>query len=296
MPPQNLVPPPIQHHNWTTGLVYNTLMNLPIIPTTGGNRQIQGWCPPFSGLTYNSFGVPSNMNGLAFNGNAISSSATLIGGGAIAHSSNAAPVQVDPFCHLDLANFLPADTIKTIRSRGYIDFAKLLPANMEDLITETNTQQVTSIGGLCLQATTKKPVKTVEIDGIIKWVRTFSVWSFVFLDTHPNEAKGLFQYMAAMINGDKCYCWNILYNYDKNIRFDLSKDPFKHIGPCNVIRCQDVTGYVKVHPGKIFGFLPNSPVCSPHRHQRQVMRREEVRSAKATCHKFNAGNCTCKKC
>ena len=118
--------------------------------------------PTFFGMTCNGFGAPSNMNGLAFSGNAVSDSATLIGGGGIAHSSNTAPVQVDPFCHLDLANFLPADTIKTIRSRGYVDFAKLLPANMEDPVTETNTQQVTSTSRVCVQATTKNQSKQLK--------------------------------------------------------------------------------------------------------------------------------------
>ena len=116
----------------------------------------------------------------------------------------------------------------------------------------------------------------------------------MFLDTYANKAKGWFQYMAAMIISDKRYCWNILYNYDKNVRLDLSKDPFKCIGPHDVIRWQDVTGYVKVCLGNFFSFLPNSPVCSPHGCQWQVTRREEERSAKGTCHKFNAHNCTCK--
>ena len=45
-------PPPQPHRDiagklHSAGPVYNTLMDLPIIPNPGGQQQIQGWCPPF---------------------------------------------------------------------------------------------------------------------------------------------------------------------------------------------------------------------------------------------------------
>ena len=123
-------------------------MDLPVIPTPGGLRQIQGWCPPFSGITFNGITSLHGPNIVAFTGHNANNSTAVIGGdGTPVGSGNGHSVLSDPYCHLDLANFLPADIIKTIRSRGYVDFAKLLPANMEDPVAEVNTQQVASIGG-----------------------------------------------------------------------------------------------------------------------------------------------------
>ena len=133
--PQNLAPPPVQHHNWQNYPVYNTLMDLPVIPTPGGTRQIQGWFPFYG------YGQGNNLyNNL--NGANLTSPVTH----PLSHQG-APRVLPDPFGHLDLANFLPPDVIAKIRARQYVDFAKLLQANMEDPVAEVNTQQVANIGG-----------------------------------------------------------------------------------------------------------------------------------------------------
>ena len=97
---------------------------------------------------------------------------------------------------LDLANFLLSSTIQSIRTCAYIDFAKILHDNNEDGTEECEENELQTQGSLGVQCIVRhKKGKAQAIDGIIKWIRAFSIWVFMFLDTHPGEGKGLFQHL-----------------------------------------------------------------------------------------------------
>ena len=137
--------------------------------------------------------------------------------------------------------------------------------------------------------------KPKEIDGIIKWIRAYTVWAFVYLDTNPGEAKGLFQYLNHILNGDKRFLWNVVYRYDKEVRMGMEKDPLHHIGPVNLCKWQTVTSYVKQKS------TLQKPVSYRPRDSTKPFRRDNFQSVvkskpRITCHDFNRGECKCPKC
>ena len=144
---------------------------------------------------------------------------------------------VDLYNHLDLADFLPTSTLAAITSRAYVDFAKLLPDNVDDPLANDQNKEIAEVGGIKLQATTKG-TKNNTIDSIIKWYISFCIWAFVFLD--PTEAKSMFQYMHHILDGDKRFMWNMVYRYDKEVRLSMEKDYLQRIGPINLRKWQQV--------------------------------------------------------
>ena len=210
---------------------------------------------------------------------------------------------VDLFTHLDLADFLPTSTLAAIRSRAYVDFAKLLPDNVDDPLADDQNKEIAEVGGIKLQAKTKG-TKNNAIDGIIKWCRSFCVWAFVFLDTNPDEAKGLFQYMHHMLEGDKRFMWNMVYRYDKEVRLSMEKDYTRRIGPIDLRKWQQVVSYIK-----------SKPVYN-NNYVQQYNRKKDIRDARYnpysgqpsykkdnrggrmvhSCNDFNRGMCHREKC
>ena len=194
---QNLAPPQVPQQQ--PGHPYTTMVDVSPITTPSGHRQIQGLLHnPYNQYIVNATGP----------------------GGMPEHNP------YSEYSHLDLADYLPSATIAAIRSRSYIDFAKLLPDNVDDPLAENKQANFAEIGGMKLSVTTKKG-KAKEIDGIIKWVRAFAVWAFVYLDTNPHEGKGLFQYLHQILDGDRRFVWSVVYRYDKEVRLSMEKDPYR---------------------------------------------------------------------
>ena len=201
------------------------------------------------------------------------------------------------YSHLDLADYLPSATIAAIRSRSYIDFAKLLPDNVDDPLAENKQANFAEISGMKLGVTTKKG-KAKKIDGIIKWVRAFAVWAFVYLDTNPHEGKGLFQYLHQILDGDRRFVWSVVYRYDKEVRLSMEKDPYRQMGPIDLCKWQNATSYVKNKRDSVQSF--------PRRNEKERVSQQTWKGGKdmaksrqrspLTCNDFNTGSCTRKFC
>ena len=102
---------------------------------------------------------------------------------------------------------------------------KILLDNNEDGTEECEETELSTQGSSGIQCMVRhKKVKAQAIDGIIKWIRAFSIWAFVFLDTHPGEGKGLFQHLHQILDGDRQYVWTKVYKYDKAVRQNVAKD------------------------------------------------------------------------
>ena len=116
--------------------------------------------------------------------------------------------QVDPNSYLDFTNFLPTSMLQSIRARAYIDFSKLLPENNDDGMDDCEETELPMQGSTNLQCVVRhKKVKTQSIDRIIKWIWAICIWSFIFLDTHPQEGKGLLQHLHQILDGDHQFVW-----------------------------------------------------------------------------------------
>ena len=212
---------------------------------------------------------------------------------------------VDLYQHLDLADFLPSSTLAAIRSRAYVDFAKLLPDNVDDPLADDQNKDIAEVGGIKIQAKTKG-TKNNAIDGVIKWTRAFCVWAFVFLDTNPTEAKGLFQYLHHILDGDKRFLWSSVYRYDKEVRLSMEKDLLRRIGPIDLRKWQHVVSYIKTKPHVPMSQLMSkrtefkdqrSPLAySPMNYYDQPKREFQQKKRLPTCNDFNRGKCNREKC
>ena len=96
--------------------------------------------------------------------------------------------------HLTLADFLSVEVINDIKLRNYVDFAMLLKDNANEYF-----------GNKRDETNSKSKTKVKEIDGILHLIRAFSVWVYVFVESHPWEARGLFQYLTHILDGDRDY-------------------------------------------------------------------------------------------
>ena len=276
-PQQPNFAPPIVNRQQVQHSPYNTTLDLQPIPAPGGHHIEGRFTHPFSSSELN-----RNVNI----------------GNALPHWQQQQFVPTlnlpimqqaptfDPFWHLDLTDFLPLNTINAIRCRAYVDFAKLLPDNVEDPTDDYKYVPVKDGAVQTFQKT--KRIKPKEIDGLMKWIRAFCVWSFVFLDSHPNEAKGLFQYLHNILDGDRRFVWSEVYNYDKQVRHGLERDHQRKIGPLDLRKWQMVTSYVK--STRPYQNRNSTPLF------RKTNQANFHGNSRATCINFNRGNCERKKC
>ena len=167
-----------------TSAPYSTTVDVSPILTPGGHCQIQGMLHNYYNSYYNEYSTCPSLPGY----------------GHLAPLLDSA--NFSDFTHLDLADFLPTSTIAVIGSRAYIDFDKLLPDNVDDPWFKNRQANLAEVAGLKLGVTTKKG-KPKEIDGIIKCIRVFAIWTFIYLDSNPKEGKGLFQYLNHILDADK---------------------------------------------------------------------------------------------
>ena len=194
----------------------------------------------------------------------------------------------DPNSYLDLANFLPTSMLQSIRARAYIDFSKLLPDNNDDEMDECEEMELPMQGSSTLQCVVRhKKVKTQSIDGIIKWIRAFCIWSFVFLDTHPHEGKGLFQHLYQILDGDRQFVWTKVYKYDKAVRNNLAKDNSLKMGIMDLKLWQNISGHVKRQLHVNYRQSPAQGRASSGR---------GTKKGKPACRQFNEGNCNRENC
>ena len=80
----------------------------------------------------------------------------------------------------------------------------------------------------------KSKTKVKEIDGILHWIRAFSVWVYVFVESHLWEARGLFQYLTHILDGDRDYQWAAIYQYGRDIQHAMENDQYLRIGPTDL--------------------------------------------------------------
>ena len=125
--------------------------------------------------------------------------------------------------HLTLADFLSVEVINDIKLRNYVDFAMLLKDNTNEYFS--NKRDKTN---------SKSKTKVKEIDGILHWIRAFSVWVYVFVESHPLEARGLFQYLTHILDGDRDYRWAAVYQYGRDFQHAMKNDPYLRIGPTDL--------------------------------------------------------------
>ena len=156
------------------------------VQTPNGQQTIQGWSQP----NYSNFpqydNNASNINREPANCNMAwprHYSQYLGWGGFQQHKPS----------FLDLANFLLSSTIQSICAHDYVDFAKILPDNNEDGTEECEETELPTQGSSGVQCMVRhKKVKAQAIDGIIKWIRAFSIWAFVFWTLIWGKVKAFF--------------------------------------------------------------------------------------------------------
>ena len=131
-------------------------------------------------------------------------------------------------------DFLSVEVIQDIKLRNYVDFVLLLKDNANEYF-----------GSKRDESKTKTKTKVKEIDGILCWIRAFSVWAYVFVESHPWEAKGLFQYLTHILDRDRDYQWAAVYQYERDFRHAMENDPYLRIGPTDLGQWQWVTSKLK---------------------------------------------------
>ena len=272
---QNLTPPPVNQP--ATLPSFTTTFPVLEVQTPNGQRTIQGWSQtnfnpsPYYNCANNAM-RDMNYDNVAWTGYHPQYQGW---GGFQQHEPS-----------LDLANFLPSSTIQSIHAWAYVDFTKILPDNNDDGLEECEETELPTQGSSRVQCVVRhKKVKAQSIDGIIKWIRAFSIWAFVYLDTHPGEGKGLFQHLHQILDGDRQYVWSKVYKCDKAVRQNVAKDNNLKIGVMDLRLWQNVSGHIK-HAMQIT--------------MRPSASRSKVKSSgkrnKPPCRRYNDGHCSRDHC
>ena len=177
---------------------------------------------------------------------------------------------------LTLADFLSVEVINDIKLRNYVDFAILLKDNANEYF-----------GNKRDETNSKSKTKVKEIDVILHWIRAFSVWVYVFVESHPWEARGLFQYLTHILDGDRDYQWAAVYQYGRDFQHAMENDPYLRIGPTDLNQWQWVTSKLKV---KHRNFNNTKKLCFK---QGDSRKQKPISTKRTTCNDFNAGVYNC---
>ena len=119
-------------------------------------------------------------------------------------------------------------TKRKIEDSQYVDFARLLPRDRVLVEESTGLRLVNRNGELGLASETERDLGT--INSFARWDQAFCVFTNIYTSSFPHKSTELTQYNHIIRTAAASYRWENVYNYDKDFRIHMSKNPYRSWG------------------------------------------------------------------
>lgn len=189
-----------------------------------------------------------------------------------------------------LATHLPRKLTQSILNGEYVDFASLLPENVD-----LHPHSSFSIAFDGSSVTIPLPTQTLKIDSLDKWLTAFSIYSSVVVSRFPLKASQLLSYQQIIRSAARKFRGLAWYSYDVDFRRKAAKKPFLNWGERDLqLYLDKFTGLARTacfSCGSADHLAESCPLSHPRSHSNSTSRSEQL------CANFNRGKpCATQPC